>query len=427
MPTPTTTTLDVFGASRKLPHNYVLRSHVDSAFIESLSQDKHVVVHGSSKQGKTSLRRKHLFESDYITITCIRSWKLRDIHSAILKEIYYSETVTTELSSTNGSNTIIEAGIANKGTQEANESTIIKKPLNLDLNNAPEVIRILKDSNFVKFIIIEEFHYLDEETQIDFTQALKAFHELSDITFIIVGVWLEEDKLTTLNHDLIGRIISINADKWTDLDIDSLFSTSEKLLNLRFTSSFKEGIKKYYKGNIFLVQQLCLEACTAQNIHKYVDTTTLVGEDFDLRKEISKILDAQTGRYNNFLLEFCGGFAFTTQELYKWILCPLITEPERYWANGMTAQHMRRILEKAHPNGRKIQIGRLMSALKKVGDLQALKKISPIIIEYNPTRSRLNIVDKGFLAWREFQDIETLLSLADLTDEYQRETSTDTI
>ena len=47
---------DVYGINRDLPQNYVARKEVDELFINSLTRDKHLVIYGSSKQGKTSLR-----------------------------------------------------------------------------------------------------------------------------------------------------------------------------------------------------------------------------------------------------------------------------------------------------------------------------------------------------------------------------------
>ena len=61
---------DVFGVGREIPLNYVERSSVDGAFIGSLGRDKHVVIYGSSKQGKTTLRKYCLRDNDYIVISC---------------------------------------------------------------------------------------------------------------------------------------------------------------------------------------------------------------------------------------------------------------------------------------------------------------------------------------------------------------------
>ena len=415
----TPTVLDVFGTSRELPANYVIREHVDFKFVDSLTKDRHVIVHGSSKQGKTSLRKKHLLSTDYKTITCQRSWKIIDLHDAILKEAGYDLTLSSEVS-TNGTQKVhLNAGPATKEIQDGTTKAVTTKPLEINIGSVTDVIRALLEIGFDKFFVIEEFHYLEESTQVDFAQALKAFHELSKICFIIVGVWLEADKLTSLNNDLDGRITSVNADSWHDEDIDNLFKTSEEMLNLAFAHSFKEEVKKYCRGNVFLVQQICLVACEQQGIHRRQESVVLVASDLDVRGEIKDILESQTGRYTKFLMDFSVGFGTTEYELYKWILCPLITFNNSILANGLTAQALRRFLEKWHPNGNQIKIGRIVAALAKVIDLQQEKKISPIIIEYDQTRSRLKIVDKGFLVWREFQEIEDLLNLADLADEYK--------
>ena len=53
-----------------------------------------------------------------------------------------------------------------------------------------DIIAALNQINFKKFIVLEDFHYLPVETQKDFSVALKAFHENSDLCFIVIGVWL---------------------------------------------------------------------------------------------------------------------------------------------------------------------------------------------------------------------------------------------
>jgi hypothetical protein len=81
---------DVFGIARDIPANYVQRPAVDGTFIESLTRDKHVVLFGSSKQGKTCLRKYNLTENDYIVVTCSNTWDLGQVHSAILKAAGYT-------------------------------------------------------------------------------------------------------------------------------------------------------------------------------------------------------------------------------------------------------------------------------------------------------------------------------------------------
>lgn len=83
---------EVFGMSRDIPKNYVSRSYVDEELEVNLLMDKHVVIYGSSKQGKTCLRKKCIDEDDQIVIQCNNRWNLEEIHSAILKKAGYKIT-----------------------------------------------------------------------------------------------------------------------------------------------------------------------------------------------------------------------------------------------------------------------------------------------------------------------------------------------
>ena len=57
---------DVFGINRDLPMNYVARDSADTILIDNLVRRQHLVIYGSSKQGKTSLRKHCLNSDDYI-------------------------------------------------------------------------------------------------------------------------------------------------------------------------------------------------------------------------------------------------------------------------------------------------------------------------------------------------------------------------
>lgn len=408
---------EVFGTARDLPRNYVWRPHVDETFISALSKGTHVIVHGGSKQGKTSLRKKNLDGNDYITITCSRSWGIADIHEAILKAVGYQTCASESLTSSGKSKINLTIGLGDTELSAETVKQVNKKHLELDLSSVNDILRALEEVGFNKFIVIEEFHYLNEAIQADFSQALKAYHELSKYCFIIVGVWLEDDRLTAHNNDLVGRIISVNADLWQDADIDELLSSSEKLLNIAFSPPFKEGVKKYCKGNIFLVQQICMKACELQGVHSTQDKLVDVAQNLDIYEEIKRTLQMQTGRYTKFLMEFSIGFAPTELELYKWILYPLITLDEKYFENGLAAQAMRRMISERHPIGNQVSILKLIGALDRAVALQQEKNIRPIVIEFDKNRSRLKIVDKGFLLWRAFQEERYLLELADLDAE----------
>ncbi|MEH1840739.1 MAG: hypothetical protein V7L20_18760 [Nostoc sp.] len=85
-------TNDIYGISRDLPLNYIKRQEVDQKIIENLDKSRYIVIYGSSKQRKTSLKKSCLKSDEYINIQCLNHWKLIDIHLAILKQAGYQTT-----------------------------------------------------------------------------------------------------------------------------------------------------------------------------------------------------------------------------------------------------------------------------------------------------------------------------------------------
>lgn len=414
-------TADVYGIGRDLPLNYVSRKAVDDEFISNLTRDKHIIIYGSSKQGKTSLRKNCLNDDDYIVIHCSNKWSIADLHAAILKRIGYEVTQSSTKSST-GKNKIFAAfkaslfgvGVETGGDKEESKTTSdTTKPLELDAEDVNDIIKAL--NGFKKYIVLEDFHYLPIETQKDFSVALKAFHEQSPVCFVIVGVWLEEGRLIVYNGDLTGRIVGINADKWSKDELWEVISVGERLLNISFAQSFKEELVAKCLDSVYIVQEACYQACLANNINftqsvQKIDVSPVASVD-DL---IKFVVNQQTGRYNAFITLFASGFQETTLQMYKWLLYPILTAEVSVLERGLTYRYMRDLLRQHHPEGAALNIGNLTQALQSVASLQVKKDIKPIVLDYDQTNLKLNIVDKGFLIWLANQDRKELLELADL-------------
>jgi hypothetical protein len=74
--------------------NYVFRETVDNALIEALRRRRHIVIHGSSKQGKTCMRKWNMKDDEYVSITCSNTWTMRDINVAILKAAGFTASLS---------------------------------------------------------------------------------------------------------------------------------------------------------------------------------------------------------------------------------------------------------------------------------------------------------------------------------------------
>ena len=413
---------EVFGINRDLPLNYVERQSADAVLVDNLARRHHLVIYGSSKQGKTSLRKHCLTENDYIVVHCSNKWGLDDIHESILKQAGYELTVSTTMA-TSGKQKIFakfKVGIFKseaEGGAEAErskEEETTKSPLELDPLDVNDIISALQEIGFNKYIILEDFHYLPVDTQKDFSVALKAFHENSDFCFIIIGVWLEENRLSVYNGDLTGRLLPINADKWNTPELEKVISDGEALLNVSFRTEFKDQLLASCYGSVYIVQETCHQCCRRHNIHNTQDNLREIGSSDECSELVNLVVNQQSGRFNSFLTQFSEGFQDTGLEMHKWLLYPVLTGNIEQIEKGFKQAEIRSVLQKIHPKGSDLNPGNVTQSLQSSTSLQIKKDIKPMVLDYDQTNLRLTIVDKSFQIWLSRQDRNDLLDLVGL-------------
>lgn len=417
---------DVFGIARGIPENYVPRPSVDGSFIDSLTRDKHVVVFGSSKQGKTCLRKYNLTEDDHVVATCSNKWGLAEIHTAILKAAGY----TVEQSSTRteaGGNKVaakISGGLkalgvsvqGSLGGEDSAETTeaVTTVALELDPLDVNDVITALDKAAAPDYLVLEDFHYLSEDAQRDFAVSLKAFHENSRFSFIVVGVWLDENRLIELNGDLAGRVIAVDADEWSAEELRQVIAKGEQLLNVDIEERFQDDLVAGSFESVSVVQEVCYRVCEEAGVAATLTNKVTVGERQVAASAIRTVVDEQSARYNAFLSLFASGFMETELEMYRWLLCPVLHSSPDELESGITLTEINRTLKRVHPRGEDLNPGNVTQALKSAASLQIHHGIQPLILDYHESARRLSVVDKGFLIWVSYQEPDELLATAGL-------------
>ncbi len=413
---------EVFGINRDLPLNYVERESADKVLVDNLARSQHLVIYGSSKQGKTSLRKHCLNENDYIVVHCSNKWGLDDVHEAILKQAGYELTVSKTMA-TSGKQKIfakIKAGFLGaeaEGGAEAERSReegVTTAPLELDPLDVNDTISALEKIRFEKYIVLEDFHYLPIETQKDFSVALKAFHENSKLCFIIIGVWLEENRLVVYNGDLTGRLLSINADKWNEEELSKVISNGEALLNISFSDDFKKELLCSCYESVYIVQETCHQCCLQEKVYKTQAEQRHIGGNVSCSDLINSVVKQQGGRFNSFLTQFAEGFQNTALEMHKWLLYPILISEISDIEKGFNQAQIRNILQGAHPRKEELNPGNVTQSLQSSTSLQIKKDIKPMVLDYDQTNLRLNIVDKSFQIWLSRQNRNELLDLVGL-------------
>ena len=413
---------EVFGVQRNLPLNYITREDVDDVLVDYLTRQKHVVIFGSSKQGKTSLRKNTLLEDDYIVVQCSNKWTLADLHTNILKRAGYRITVSEKKTVAgsrkllaNFGGAIFGVGAKAGGEQQKTKSAeVLTEPLELDPTDVNDVIEALELSGFSRFVVLEDFHYLDTETQKDFSVSLKAFHEGSSICFMIVGVWLEENRLIVFNGDLTGRMATVSTDEWTKDDLLRVIAAGEQLLNVQFDETLVDDLLKEAKGSVYLVQEVCRMVCEKSDVSQTLEQLRVVGEGVDVSDEMKKVVNQQSGRYRAFISNFASGFQKSELGVYRWLLYSILTRDTDTLRKGIALPQIMDDILKAHPESNRLRHNNVTQALKAAAALQIKKEITPLVCDYDSTNLRLNIVDRGFLVWLDFQENSELLRHANL-------------
>jgi hypothetical protein len=309
---------------------------------------------------------------------------------------------------------LFDGGAEIEGTKSTTKDF---KPLELDPYDSNDIIDALESISFSKFIILEDFHYLKEETQRDFAFELKAFHENSKFTFIIIGVWLEQNRLTLLNGDLAGRVYSINADKWSNEQLEKVIQKGEELLNIKFDDETRAEIHKWDIGSVFILQELCQKICFDCGVEETRENLTNVASNSSVFKLTEQIINQQTGRYNSFLQTFYYGFQQNEMKMHRWLLFPILTATTEELLTGLSYRTIKDKIRSKHPKSSDLNLGNLTTALQSTQSLQIKKNIKPNIVDYDQTNSVLNIVDKGFIAWLIFQTNKTLLEKYELPND----------
>ncbi|NKK45793.1 hypothetical protein GFL28_27860 [Rhizobium leguminosarum bv. viciae] len=405
-----------------MPLNYVTRKDVDDEFISNLTRDKHIVIFGSSKQGKTTLRKHCLNEDDYIVVSCLNTMSIDDLNGAILKAAGYQieQTQTRTIgghlkygAEFKGEGKVPLLASASGGgsieKENTNENSVEVKRLEIDLHDVNDIVISLKEIQFKKFIVLEDFHYLPVQTQQDFSFALKAYHENSDICFIVVGVWRDKNRLIYYNGDLTNRVASVDADTWRKDSLAEVVSAGEYLLNIKFDEETVERIIDNSAESVSLLQEACFKICERERVVETQAQNKTVGRGVDVPALMREIVNNQSGRYSAFITNFAEGFQQTEYDMYRWLIFVVLSVDAEDLQSGIRRNVFSKLIKEKHSSGEKLNEGNITQALQSSASLQVTKNVRPIIIDYDQTTRVLNVVDRSFLIWLSMQNRAELI------------------
>lgn len=290
--------------------NYIEREGVDNVFIEALDDGKHVALFGASKTGKSSLLEQHVGEQEKLYLQCSHKWAFKDFVDALLNAAYgHSDTDivpddgTGRMVSAKTGITIdtkvIEASLKRDFTKKGQKIFRKIDKSKYVLTNHTDLVRFFQDLGYGKaagkssmlYIVIDDFHRLDTLTQEEVASVAKMVFDNANVVFICVGIWAEENKLSSLCSELMGRCVDVNCNLWPAQCLMEVIGKGSDLLNIEFPDGFAEAVAKSAHGSVFIVQEACAEACRHLGIREAFPTKITIDKTINADLIVKRVTE----------------------------------------------------------------------------------------------------------------------------------------
>lgn len=291
-----------------------------------MNKSKHLLIFGPSKSGKTSLWRKYVSKESVIKVPCNSNKSIIDVYSEILFELNSFYTVEkqeelglksgflAEMTGLLGLFTAKAQAHSEVNTSNSDKRVPVTSP-NIGVNL---LIKYLKPSR--KIIILEDFHYANDELKHQLSQDLKAFSD-DECPWIIVGIQHKTSKLLSYNIDLQQRIAEIPVEGFTDEQLIKIIELGESALNIKFSPEIKTKILEEAIGSASLVQNICQRICIMLNITCTSINQVEINNPAVLYTACKDIAYENKHYYEDVIKNIAlGGRSDGSTEKYKWFL-----------------------------------------------------------------------------------------------------------
>lgn len=396
--------------------NYIEREGVDDTFFNSLVNGKHVSLYGASKTGKSSLIEKHIGDAEKLYIQCSPNWGYGEFIDALLNAAYGRIEQTTEV--TEELRTVKELGIGSKkgiagwpirleqGFSKDHRRVVRKVDSRVyNLTNPGDFVRFFEDLGFGRskdyadnlHVVIDDFHKLTDEAQTAVSNLAKMVFDNSNVVFICVGIWAEEQKLSSLCPELLGRCEEINCNVWSINNLELVVENGGAMLNISFPDGFGAAVAKEACGSVFIVQEACAEACRQVGIDQASTTPVKIEATINAINLVKKVANRTCNftDFHNRIMHFCKHRNLEVMYVYKIIINQLASDRGIYTMNRLQSK-----IESEYPKFQFEPSFALQACLKLNSFLKQINMTSIIELHKNAQgRFTLSLIDRTFILW----------------------------
>lgn len=407
---------DVFGVSSQQVLSYVEREQVDNRFQDALTSTKQIIVYGSSKQGKTALVSKHLPYDENILVSLTPKTQLADVYQTILSKAGV-KVITSIVEKKNTESCV---GISAKfraliplfasgeaevtGNTKAGSGDEVKYeeiPLNLELPQS--VSDLLARVNCIKTVILENFHYLNDDIQQQFAFDLRAFQELG-VQFVILGVWREKNRMAQFNGDLLDRTIEVPVEPWHENDFKRVVEKGEAELGIKFSDKIVADAINASFSSIGVFQELLKQICINKGIQESNGGATIqIVEQQLLTDAIATKTNDYASRHQRALEAIAAGHTTGGAKgdlpplfLPYYLVKSILQHGFLGISNGCHRNTIHEWIKLIHHRPDDVRVSDMTNLLGGLANLQSVKSISPPVLAYDVQQRMLQVVDSTF-------------------------------
>lgn len=394
------TVFEVFQSSGVPQHTRIEVPEHNTRILSFLSTPgEHLIIHGPSKTGKSTLWISQIGEKYAIKIPCNESTTLESTYRDIADEldIFFTNSTSTDEKVKAGFKAEIKAKIyglidgkagGNYGTErgEQKDNQRITPPT----IGARNISKYLKAAN--KHVVLENIHYCTPEFRRELSKDLHNFSDY-DCKWIIVGVQHQADQVFIENRDLVGRLREIQLGLFSLPQVSEILKLGEEKLKIKFSDDIYRSIFEESGGNAALVQDIAKNICLLLEIFSKQDTLIEISDVNLVSRACKEIASSCAQVYSKFCDDIVkGGRSDGSTEKYKWFL-KLVRDRLIPTSGLLNTEVYKMIIELGHTD---ISQTSVTQGLQYMNKLQQKRHINPPVLEYDEEKSRLYLLDPYF-------------------------------
>lgn len=398
-------THEVFGISNTiLKDSYVDRGELDERLQIFLERSSHIALRGESKCGKSWTRQNNI--PDAIVVQCRFGKSIIDIYTDALSQIEI-QLITEETTSNTLKGSIVAKGTIGSKLLSAigletevvgeKETQKVKVKVGHDISDLRYVADLIKASG--RRLVVEDFHYLSVEQRKYFSSDLKALWDYGCFV-IIIGVWSQNNMLTSLNPDLTGRIQEVSI-YWELDDLRRVVEKGSEALGIRFDEELMEELTANCYGNVGILQSLALKILDAAEIYVEQRPMIMVSDLSLFKTAANSYASDLNARYLSFAEILSSGMRTRNNNtgIYAHAMAVIVEAEDNKLINGLSLDE---IYQKSNSRQPRIQKGNMRTVLKKLEELQVDNEGRGLVLDYDEAEEKIIAVDRQLLFYRKF-------------------------